>query len=311
MIDLVYILSPSYSGSTLLTFLLNTHPEVSTIGELKAQALGDVETYECSCGTRMKECGFWQQVSAELTRQGVRFDPEDFGTHFRRRGQPVVDRVLRARVRGGAFEGARRLMLHTLPGTRKEFQAVLERNRLLTEVVGNLQRASMFLDGSKDPVRLQYMYEAGLWNVRVIYMVRDGRGTARSYMKHHGISMPEAAWEWRRTHEECDRLVARLPANCWTKVKYEDLCGAPDATLNDLFRFLRVDPAAANSDYRAVEHHIIGNSMWLKSSGAIRLDEKWRSDLGVETLSAFEKVAGELNRRYGYESPVAAEPCCA
>ena len=42
MTDLVYILSPSYSGSTLLTFLLNTHPEIATIGELKAQALGNL-----------------------------------------------------------------------------------------------------------------------------------------------------------------------------------------------------------------------------------------------------------------------------
>ena len=311
MTDLAYILSPSFSGSTLLTFLLNTHPKLATIGELKAQALGDVETYECSCGTLLKECGFWQRVSAELARQGVELDPENFGTHFRRRERPVVDRVLRARVRGSAFEGARRLMLSTLPGTRKDFAAVLERNRVLIEVVRKLQDASVFLDGSKDPVRLQYMYEAGLWNVRVIYMVRDGRGTAFSYMKHHGITMPEAAWEWRQTHEECDRLVGRLPVDCWIKVKYEDLCRTPDATLNELFKFLGLDPAAAQADYRGVEHHIIGNPMRLKSSGEIRLDEKWRTDLTSEDFSAFERVAGRLNRRYGYDSPVSAEPCCA
>ena len=258
-----------------------------------------------------RECGFWRQVRVELDRRGIELDLEDFGTHFRRRTRPVVDRVLRARVRGGAFEGARRFVLHAWPGTRKELQAVLERNRVLIEVVRQLQGAALFLDGSKDPVRLQYMYEAGLWNVRVIYMVRDGRGTARSYMKHHGIGMPEAAREWRQTHEECDRLVGRLPEGCWTKVKYEDLCSGPDAVLHDLFRFLTLDPGAAQADYRGIEHHIIGNPMRLQSSGEIKLDEKWRRDMSSEALGTFERIAGKLNRDYGYESPVIVEPCCA
>ena len=41
MTDLVYILAASHSGSTLLAMLLSTHPEICTVGELKATNLGD------------------------------------------------------------------------------------------------------------------------------------------------------------------------------------------------------------------------------------------------------------------------------
>ena len=54
MTDLIYIMSPSFSGSTLLTFLMGAHPSVATVGELKATSLGDIDEYDCSCGSRIR-----------------------------------------------------------------------------------------------------------------------------------------------------------------------------------------------------------------------------------------------------------------
>ena len=34
--------------------------------------------------------------------------------------------------------------------------------------------------------------------------------------------------------------------------------------------------------------------------GALRLDERWRRDLGPADLATFEQVAGATNRRLGY-----------
>ncbi len=47
-IRLIYILAASHSGSTLLSLLLGSHPEITTIGELKATSLGDPDQYRCS-----------------------------------------------------------------------------------------------------------------------------------------------------------------------------------------------------------------------------------------------------------------------
>ena len=35
--------------------------------------------------------------------------------------------------------------------------------------------AEAFLDGSKDPIRLKFLLDAGLWDVKVVHLTRDGR----------------------------------------------------------------------------------------------------------------------------------------
>ncbi len=40
--------------------------------------------------------------------------------------------------------------------------------------------------------------------------------------------------------------------------------------------------------------------MRMDSTSTIRLDERWRSHLTPADLKAFDDVAGDLNRSYGY-----------
>jgi hypothetical protein len=297
---LVYIASPSYSGSTLMTFLLGSHPEVATVGELKAAGIGDVDRYECSCGTRIRECSFWRHLNGEFERRGEPLDLADFGTHFRRRGATIADRLIRARARGSAFEAIRRLGLRVLPEARRAHRQIIDRNRLFVEVVSGLRGARAFVDSSKDPNRLQYLVWAGYWPVKALYMVRDGRGTAVSYMRHTGVSMEVAATEWRDTVEECDRVMARLPCGEWLKVPYEELCRDPERMLDVVFRFIGLDPARATRDFRSVEQHILGNAMRLGSSSEVTADQRWRGTLGATDAATFERIAGRLNRAHGY-----------
>lgn len=300
MTDWAYILSPSYSGSTLLTFLLAGHPEVATIGELKASAMGDVDSYVCSCGMRIRECSFWQRVGEELAHRRLSFDLSDFGTRFRLPKRPLADRFMRSRFRGRVFESARDLALRVLPGARRGYRRIIDRNRTLSEVILHIQGGTIFLDGSKEPIRLKYLLGSAFCDIKVIYLIRDGRGTANSYMKHYSTSMPTAAREWRLTHEAIDRLVSCLPAGSWIKVHYEELCRDADGTLASIFAFLGLDAARAVRDYQSVEHHILGNSMRLRGTSEIRLDEKWKATLTPTDIETFQRLAGDLNRRYGY-----------
>jgi len=300
--DLVYILSPSYSGSTLLTFLLGTHPHIATIGELKATAMGDVDKYVCSCGALIRQCPFWRRVTAELSRHGVQFDVSDFGTHFAAHAHWLADRLLRARVRGPAFELARTVGIQLQPRCRSTVRRVLEKNQALIEVITKIQRGRLFLDASKDPVRLKHLLESRYWNIKVIHLIRDGRGTSYSYMRHHKAPMAKAARAWHLHQTECDRMIGRLPQNSSIKVHYEHLCVDRKRELARIFRCLRVDPSEWVRDFRSNEHHILGNNpMRLAPTAAVVLDERWRAALTPQELRVFDAVAGKLNRVYGYE----------
>jgi hypothetical protein len=301
MRELLYIAGPSYSGSTLLTFLLAAHPRIATVGELKATSMGDVESYRCSCGSAIRVCPFWMQVGENLRREGVDFDLSHFGTHFRFiRAGGLAKRVLAARVRGAFFEAAREAALRLLPGARRELREIVAQNRTLIEVTCTLQGGDVFLDASKDPVRLKHLAETGHWNPKVVHLVRDGRGTTESYMRKRRCSMEVAAKEWRETHEECERLRRWFPDDAWLRVRYEDLCQEPDRVLDDILHLIGESAVRTISDFRSIEHHILGNTMRLRSDGKISVSERWRTALGSPELAAFERVAGDLNRHHGY-----------
>lgn len=300
MTRLAYITSPSFSGSTLLTFLLAEHPDIATVGELKGQALGDVDDYNCSCGTPIRHCPFWNKLIEELHNSGVEFRLEEFGTHFRCRHRAMLDRIVRARVRGPILEALRRIALACLWGGRGFVQDRLDRNAAIINAIMSLTEAKVFLDGSKDPVRAKYFIDSKRFDVFAICLIRDGRGTSCSYMKHHHMNMQDSATEWLRTQLECERLLAQLPSNRRLVVKYEQLCQDPSGTVNDIFGFLEIDARPLVQSFRTANQHIVGNAMRLESSSEIRLDEKWRDTLTLEDLNTFNRIAGAMNHRLGY-----------
>lgn len=295
---LVYIMGPSYSGSTLLTLLLADHPQIATVGELKATSMGDISSYRCSCGELLTDCSFWSVAQRLMSQQGGKLVLEDFRTHFRDKQHPVADRLLRAALRGPLFEAAREAGFALLPSARKIRDEIARQNQALIEIICTLQHAPIFLDDSKEPIRLKFLLAAGIWDIRVIHLIRDGRGVTNSYMRHNKATMAQAAKEWTHTQQECDRMSRLLGNNLCLPVHYENLCREPGKLLDAISHFLSLYPEPDISSTRI--KHIMGNQMRLGSLQDIRLDEKWKQTLSAEDLRIFATTAGKLNRLHGY-----------
>jgi hypothetical protein len=112
--------------------------------------------------------------------------------------------------------------------------------------------------------------------------------------------MAQAALGWQRSNEEAEHLLARLDRSRWIEVRYEQVCADPKGVLRRIFGFLGVDPDRSVVDFRSVDHHVVGNGMRLDATSQIQLDERWKSALSPEELAVFDRIAGRLNRRYGY-----------
>jgi hypothetical protein len=298
--EILYIMAPSYTGSTLLTFLLAMHPKIATMGELKATAMGDIEKYRCSCGALLHRCNFWQEVKKQMRDLGAHFEFDNFGTHFRSKSY-FCNFFLGASVRQPAFETLRSFGCNVVPKCRRELYQILEQNRVLIEVICQLQGGKIFLDASKDPMRLRHILSAGHWEVKVIGMIRDGRGETNSYMRHYNVPMEVAARAWMEKQREIDVMERRLGPGIYKRIKYEDLCRNPQGIIIQLYEFVGIEPSVTGSEFRSIEQHILGNEMRLKSTREIKLDEKWKSALSRKDLELFENIAGESNRNLGYE----------
>jgi len=300
MIKLAYIAAPSYSGSTLLTFLLNAHPRIATVGELKWGSI-DLATYQCSCGALLNACDFWRLLRARVEGEGLTFDLQRPPTDFRTHAGGFTDRIVRARNRGPLFEGVRGALMAVSPTCQDLIATARATNRAAIKATLALQRADIFLDGSKDPVRLQHLINTGDYDVRLVHLVRDGRGVVNSTISKKGLTPTVAAEDWRRTHEQIERLIPRLRPDQYHRLSYESLCNDVDKALTEIAAFLEIDPADFADDISSVPHHILGNRMRLARLDEIALDEKWRRELADDALQSFEKTAGTLNRRYGYQ----------
>ncbi|HEY4594166.1 MAG TPA: hypothetical protein VIJ61_17225, partial [Thermoanaerobaculia bacterium] len=166
MTRVVYIMGHGYSGSTLLTFLLSTHPQIATIGELgiapqAKEDFGRPEQYLCSCRTPVRECGFWQRVSSEMAQRGHPFDVWDADLDFRVPDGGIADVLLRAVQRGPVLETARDVGLQIVPRARRQRDRIVSRIGSLAEIVLRIKGCDVFLDSSKRPERATLMQRSG------------------------------------------------------------------------------------------------------------------------------------------------------
>ena len=83
-------------------------------------------------------------------------------------------------------------------------------------------------------------------------------------------------------------------------MRYEDLCADTVGVCARITEWLGIDSDNVRLDYRSVEHHLLGNPMRLVDTSAIKVDERWRDELGPEDLHSFDRIAGAVNRDLGY-----------
>jgi len=324
MTRIAYILASSHSGSTLLSMLLGSHPQIATIGEMKLspRAIGDLNRYRCSCGKMILECGFWREVRENMVNRGFAFDLACAGTDYRTLGSHYVRRILAASHKGRFLECVRDAALGLSLTWRSQLLQVHKQNVALAETIAQVTDAEVIVDSSKCAVRLKYLLRNPDLDVKVIHLIRDGRAVALTSMdtptyadasdpalrgggtgwrqQEDRPSMAEAAYRWRRCMESTEHVLKRVNRSCWIKVHYEDYCRDSDGTLSRLCVFLGLDPDKRANDFRSVQHHVVGNGMRLDSTSEIQLDERWRQVLTAKQMQTFEAVAGKLNRRYGY-----------
>ena len=322
-IRLVYILSASHSGSTLLSMLLGAHPDVSTVGELKVTSLGDRERYLCSCQKRIKKCPFWSGISQDMRRRGIDFDITNAGTDIRSGTDWYVKKMLSPMHRGLIIEKLRDIALNLSPAWRAHLKKVQFINTNLIQCILARTGKDIIVDSSKIGIRLKYLLQNPLFDVLIIRLIRDGRSVALTYMdpaqyadsidpqfrgggtgnnrESERLSMAEAAYEWRRANEEALAILKYVDRSRWIEVRYEDLCSDVKKTLQQIFIFIGVDPKKAIADFRTVEQHIVGNGMRLDSDSQIRFDEKWRTVLKTADLDSFNSIAGNMNGNFGYK----------
>jgi hypothetical protein len=300
----LYVVGSIFSGSTLLAFVLNTHPEIVSIGE-PYNAPRHFKGYRCSCGELLLDCPFFTALQSRVRALGSPFDLTDWRPMlFHTSRYPFLNSVVTRTFPNDFLERTKRRLLDAWPGyaaaTARNGQQVWHLASAALEITGK----RVFADTQKSAGRISFLRAIPQLDLKVIHLVRDARGGAASLMKHLSIGAVPAAYRWRITNMNAERARRLVPPDRWMRVKYEDLCADPQRVVDAIADFAGVGRAILPRNIFAGEHHIMGNDMRLaRGDQAIRRDDSWRTRLTPLELSRIARIAGRANRAFGYGWP--------
>jgi hypothetical protein len=299
---LLYIAGTSYSGSTLLAFLLNAHPEIVSVGEPTGPIAStpDPDAYPCSCGLALPQCPFWQDVAARMHGRGLRFAPRFWRTDFDLYESRIVRQLVVRSLRANALDRVRDTLAWSVPPVRRRFDEAGRRIEAFVDSVREASGKRVFADASKDAIRAHLLGRFTRFAPRVVHLVRDAPAFVASNMQNTKQDLDWSVRTWLRNAGHVERLFQQLPPEQQLRVRYEDLCREPAKTLDRIAAFANVAPFAGPVDFRAVPHHVIGNRMRLGSSSEIRLDESWRERLTPAQIDAVMRRTAAWRARLGY-----------
>jgi len=272
----------------------------------------------CSCGEPMQDCPYWADVFERYTVvTGSNMRREPYAVFLgdapkAQSGSGLIDLAYQTRtrfalmkLRGGLdtlsvlhAPSALGLRRATLPSVRSGVDNTLA----LYDTVAQATGARLIVDASKMPRKSAHLYVADPRHVRIVHLTRDGRGVVTSRKPYMPVAY--AAKRWKHYHRLTQRLLERwVPQEHRLRLAYEAFAAQPEQALERVFAWLGMDYASGCLDFGAdiVAHSAGGNPARFEMSGGIRgVDERWRTSLTAVELDIFERIAGRLNRSFGY-----------
>ena len=302
MLKVLYVSCSSFSGSTLLSLLLNTHPDMATVGHSNGWPLATAE-FPCSCGRKLGECPFWDYIEKSFKDKGLPFAYDDFGTRYELVSSERINRYLTAKLpllSNGTLESCRDRLVGLFPGWAARLARTDRAYRTLIDATLSYHGAEVYVDNSHSPHTLRHLRRIQDIDLSVIHLVRDIRGNVYSRKKNSRSSTSDATRLWLSEQAEIARILEEFDKTM--PVFYEELCERPDETLNAICKFVGADAHSFDGDFGTTEHHVLGNDMRINSR-RITKNEAWREALSAEDYEEVERGVRDFVARHS-ASPV-------
>ena len=304
-IDLIYIASTGRSGSTLLESILGAHSQMATAGEIHVWSRNIIEggSIPCGCGKPVPECSFWQQMER-------RVEPLQ-------QPKPQID-FFRDKYNAGKTLRLSRLPEFFLDRQSASLQQQIDIygqnnqqfftafNELIESEKGT--KPTWIVDSSKDPYRLLWLLNSGLFNIKVLQVVKDPRAFVYSMSKDL-LKQNRAGIKVQLLHRTVMKSLSWIVQNSLFKqiankyvdsadyifVPYEKLASAPQQTLREICTTIGCEyEEQAIANFRNNNMHTIaGNPMRFREGGIV-LDETWKLSLPTKYRKLTEMITGNI-----------------
>ncbi|OMP30685.1 sulfotransferase [Mangrovimonas sp. DI 80] len=295
-IKVIYFTGSGRSGSTILNIILDNHPEVFGGGELQSMEYVYNERKICSCGEATINCKFWSSVMGDWLRK-------------------ISDSSIKEGLsKWKKFESYKSMKawLRLWFGLSLKSSNVQDYLNNTYNFFDTLRRHSgkpIILDISKNPLRAWALLNHPKIDLRLVHLVRDGRGVAWSLekkAKKEGGQKPiwRTALFWVMVNRQSN--FVRKKANNSVLIRYEDFAKNPQETLRKIGDVAGldvkpiIDMVSSNSSFH-ISHVVAGNGIRKADSIKLRFnDDEWFEQLNIDYQKKFFNFSRSTMESYGY-----------
>lgn len=296
-IKVIYCMGSGRSGSTLLNIILSNHSKIFGAGEINSIQRIKQEKFNCSCGKRIVECDFWGGVMEKWNKAQQKETPSETISKIHGIDNFKSPMAWIKCLLGFPFQS--RFFKNYLESTYNFYKAIVEESG-----------RPVIMDISKNPLRALVLNAHPKIDLRLIHLVRDGRGVAWSINKYEKTDIRRkpvwrAALFWTIVNRQSNFVRKRVKNS--GLILYEDLVNFPAETIKSIAAIADVYPApildGLNGNLAQEETHIMaGNKLRRQKNITLKLDTKWKENLSEEQINSFMKIAGTTMADYGYTS---------
>jgi hypothetical protein len=303
-IKILYIMGYGRSGSTITDILLHQHPETFSVGALNNIYQWFIRDELCACGETVNHCSFWNDVTQQA---GITSQIKDLAPPLKL--QSLVEDIwhFRSLLQGKLDASQTKKYAHAMEAL---FSSIAD--------VGN---TTVIIDSSKSTRdctgRALALHRHTNLDIKVLHLIRDGRGVAWSAMKSAGseerkrlINLPffnfiRTTLSWTLVNWLARITIKALPSESVMTLKYEDLCANPASALKRVGDFVTLDFQAVSDDVLqgkelAISHNLGGNRVRFTKKLTFRPDETWPDTMPLFYQRLFWMISGWLATQLGY-----------
>lgn len=275
--ETILIIGQGHSGSTLLDSILDMHTSVIGVGELFRYKRAVLRGELCGCGKSVSECSFWRCVLNNAGEVSMPLVYQTTGDFLRNTNKYV------------SMEQGTPALVHT--------QNFFDEHVRMYDAIRFCAKKTIIVDSSKSPDKAALLINHGMKNVRIIHLVRDGRGVAYSYVKKTGKPFLQFAREWFMTNVKVLIVHRRYPDVPYLRIQYARLAAHPEETIRQLVSWYGASFEEHMLSFREKPHHQIGGNVKLKkkTDDTIRFDDAWKREITMVQRIVFLIFFGIFN----------------
>jgi hypothetical protein len=279
---------------------LGSHSKLESVGEIKNLGEYVKDNKLCSCGKKFSSCDYWNNIIDNYDAM-IKND------------QVKVNNPYHLRDYDREFSIFEKINIH-MHGYENLYSKELIKeyglkNYYLFKSMLKYSGKELIVDSSKNPYRLVMLKLSNLFDIKVIYLFRDGRANLESKKRkaqnsERGSARYPGAFKqtirFVRKSNYIREVIRTLFNDCEVfALKYKVFTQQSKNSLNDFFDFFdlpqEIDIIDANSKNffaNQIQHNIGGNRLRFKEIDEIRYINKWENNLNKKEKVIFKMFGG-------------------